>query len=178
MTSNDSANGLTHVDNAGAARMVDVSAKPSTVRTAVAEGVVRMNAELADAIEHDALAKGDVLQTARLAGIQGAKQTAQLIPLCHPLPIDAARVDVTLDKPAGLVRITAEVRTTARTGVEMEALAAVSIAALTVVDMGKSIDRGMVVESVRLLSKTGGQRGDYRAPDALDAPDTKAPSDG
>ncbi len=163
MSPHDDQSGLTHLDASGAARMVDVSAKPMTVRRAVAEGRVRINAELAEAIREDRLKKGNALEVARLAGIQGAKHTATLIPLCHPLPIDGVRVELTLG--ADHIHITAEVCTTWKTGVEMEAYTAVTAAALTLIDMGKSIDKGMVIEGVRLLEKTGGKSGDYRAAD-------------
>ncbi len=144
------------------ARMVDVGEKPVTERVAVAEAVVRVSAELARAIRENGLKKGNLLEVARLAGIQGAKRTADLIPLCHTLALDA--VDVRAELEEGRVRITAEVRTHARTGVEMEALTAVMVAALTVIDMGKAVDKGMVVEGVRVLEKRGGRSGEYRAP--------------
>ena len=161
---------LTHLDAAGHARMVDVGGKPHTPRSATAEAVVRVSAELARAIREDAVKKGDALAVARLAGIQSAKKTSDLIPLCHPLPIDGVDVDAVLDGET--VRITATVRTTYKTGVEMEAMTAASVAALTVVDMGKAIDRGIVIKQVRLLEKTGGRRGDYHAdePQAFDPP--------
>ena len=152
---------LTHVDGAGRARMVDVGPKPVTERRAVAEGRVTMAAALVQAIREHALPKGDLLEVARIAGIQAAKQTPSLIPLCHPLPLEFANVDVELSATA--VHIRAEVRATAKTGVEMEALTAVAVAALTVVDMGKSIDPGMVIGPIRLLEKSGGVRGPYRA---------------
>lgn len=155
------ADGLTHFDDAGAARMVDVGAKPLTARRAVAEGRVRISRALADAIQAHKLAKGNLLETARLAGIQAAKRTADLIPLCHPLPLDAVDVAVRLRDDA--VEIRAEVRTVWKTGVEMEALTAVSVAALTVIDMGKAVDRAMVIEHVRLVEKSGGMRGDRGA---------------
>ncbi len=148
---------LTHLDADGQARMVDVGAKPMTERRATAEATVAVNDDLAAAIARDAVKKGDVLATARLAGIAAAKRTADLIPLCHPLPIDAVEVDVTLDDNA--VRIRATVATTWKTGVEMEAMTAASVAALTVVDMGKSIDRNIVIEQIALKSKTGGRGG-------------------
>jgi cyclic pyranopterin monophosphate synthase len=155
------ARGLTHVDQDGHPRMVDVGAKPDTERLAVAIGHVRMGAEARAAIAAHAVAKGDVLQIARIAGIQGAKRTADLIPLCHPLPIDGVEVDVTLEDDG--VTIVARVRTRWRTGVEMEALTAVSAAALTVYDMVKAVDRGMRIEGVRLLEKSGGRSGTWRA---------------
>ena len=155
---------LTHVDARGGARMVDVAAKPVTERTAVAEGAVRMSAEAYQLVCDNAIGKGDVLTLARVAGIQGAKRTADLVPLCHPLPLDL--VEVTAETDPGLpgVRITALARATARTGVEMEALAAVAAGCLTVYDMVKAVDRGMRIDGIRLMSKTGGTRGDYVAP--------------
>lgn len=144
--------------------MVDVGGKPATDRRAVAEGFVRISAELLDALVADRLAKGDALAVARLAGIQAAKRTADLIPLCHPLPITHARVDLEIDRRRGGVRIEAEVRTTGPTGVEMEALTAVTGAALALYDMGKALDRGMVIESILLLKKEGGRSGRYVRP--------------
>ena len=160
---------FTHFDEHGSSRMVDVSGKPVTVRTATASGRVRMDAEtLALILEHK-LAKGNVLEVARLAGIMAAKRTGELIPLCHPLGIDA--VDVALS-PADdqTLAIEATVKVVGRTGVEMEALVAVSIAALTVYDMCKAVDRGMAIEDVRLEAKSGGRSGDYRragAPESI-----------
>jgi cyclic pyranopterin monophosphate synthase len=153
---------LTHLDESGAARMVDVSGKSATGRTAVAQGRIRMSADAAAAIRDSAVAKGDVLATARLAGIMAAKRTAELIPLCHPLPLSAVAVDLAVDD--GGVTATATVRTAYVTGVEMEAMTAVSVALLTVYDMAKSIDKAMRIEAVRLLSKTGGKSGDWTAP--------------
>lgn len=152
---------LTHVDDSGKARMVDVGDKPLTVRRAVAEARVRISETLADAIEGDNLDKGDLLAVARLAGIQAAKRTDQLIPLCHSLPLDAVDVEATLGNRC--VELRAEARTTWKTGVEMEALTAVTVAALTVIDMGKAVDKAMVIEGVRLVEKTGGKSDDYRA---------------
>lgn len=152
---------LTHLDESGEVRMVDVGDKPLTVRRAVAEGRVRISDALADAIRSDQVAKGDLLQAARLAGIQAAKRTDELIPLCHSLPLDAVEVRATLGE--GCVELRAEARTTWKTGVEMEALTAVTVAALTVIDMGKAIDKAMVIEGVRLIEKSGGKSGDYRA---------------
>jgi len=153
---------LTHLDDAGAARMVDVSAKPATRRVAVAEGFVRIAAAARTAIADNAVAKGDVLAVARVAGIMAAKRTAELIPLCHPLPLSGVDLDLRIEE-AG-IRATATVRTTHNTGVEMEALTAVSVALLTVYDMAKSLDRAMVIGSVRLLAKHGGRSGDWVAP--------------
>lgn len=147
---------LSHVDDTGKATMVDVSGKQPILRRAVAEGVVRVSRELADAIAADTLAKGDLLAVARLAGIQAAKRTDELIPLCHPLPLEHVSVDVTLD--GDVVRIRAQASTSAKTGVEMEALTAVSVAALTVIDMGKAIDPLMTIERIQLIEKTGGKR--------------------
>ena len=152
---------LTHIDQRGAARMVDVGAKPVTARRAVAEAVVRMSRETAATVARGDAPKGDVVGTARIAGIQAAKRTAELIPLCHPLPLSF--VDVAIELGDDHARIRAEARTTAQTGVEMEALTAASVAALTVYDMVKGIERGVVIESVRLLEKTGGKE-DWRAP--------------
>jgi cyclic pyranopterin phosphate synthase len=152
---------LTHLDEAGAARMVDVSDKGVTARTATATGRLRMGAAALDAIRNAALAKGDALAVARIAGIAGAKRTADLIPLCHPLPLSG--VEVALELEADAIRATATVRTTGRTGVEMEALTAVSVALLTLYDMAKAIDRGMVMEGVQLLHKAGGRSGEWRA---------------
>lgn len=154
---------LSHFDAAGASRMVDVSAKPDTVRTATASAVVTMNADTLTLILDKKLAKGDVLEVARLAGIMAAKKTADLIPLCHPLPITSVTVDFTPAPPKRL-EIRATVTVTGKTGVEMEALTAVSVAALTVYDMAKAVDRGMTVERVRLEAKSGGKSGDFRRP--------------
>ncbi len=151
---------LSHVNESGDAQMVDVSAKRSTARVAVARGLVRMQQETLDLIKADAIEKGDVLGTARLAGVMGAKQTANLIPLTHPLPIDQVTVEFVLNTEDGAVEIEATAKTTAKTGVEMEALTAVSVAALTIYDMCKAVDRGMRIESVRLAKKTGGKSGD------------------
>lgn len=153
---------LTHVDAAGAAHMVDISAKPATRREAVTEGFISIAAPTLAKIAANALAKGDVLATARIAGIMAAKRTADLIPLCHPLPIDAVSLDLNIE-PTG-IRATATVVTTHGTGVEMEALTAVSVALLTVYDMAKASDRGMVISGVRLLRKAGGRSGEWRAP--------------
>jgi cyclic pyranopterin phosphate synthase len=155
---------LTHLDESGNARMVDVSAKPSTARTAVAEGCIRMSAGALAAITGGTAPKGDVLATARIAGIMAAKRTSELIPLCHPLPLSAATVD--LSAGPDCVHVTATVRTTHSTGVEMEALTAATVALLTVYDMVKAVDRGMVIEGVRLLSKSGGRSGDWTASQA------------
>jgi cyclic pyranopterin phosphate synthase len=155
---------LSHVNRAGEASMVDVSAKPATARMARAEGRIRMSAEALRAIRDNALAKGDVLAVARVAGIQAAKRTAELIPLCHPLPLTDVQVRFTLDDALPGVRCEAEARTVAATGVEMEAVTAVSVALLTVYDMAKSVDKAMTIEGVRLLEKSGGKSGVWRAP--------------
>ncbi len=150
---------LTHVGDAGA-RMVDVGPKPVTRRRAVVAGRVRVSPAFIHAVRTATVPKGNVLEVARIAGIQAAKQTDRLIPLCHSLPLDF--VDVQIDVTDEAVLIRAEVATTARTGVEMEAFTAVAVAALTVVDMGKAVDRSMVIDHIRLVEKSGGSRGDYR----------------
>jgi len=152
---------LTHLDDQGAARMVDVSAKAETRREAVAEGRILIAAAALDAIRAGSVKKGDVLAVARVAGIMAAKKTAELIPLCHPLPIEGVTLDLAIE--ADGVRATARASLTGRTGVEMEALVAASIALLTIYDMAKALDRGMRIEGVRLLSKTGGKSGDWKA---------------
>ncbi|GAO38214.1 molybdenum cofactor biosynthesis protein C [Sphingomonas changbaiensis NBRC 104936] len=152
---------LTHLDENGAAHMVDVSGKAVTAREAVATGRIRMSAEAREAIRDGALAKGDALGVARVAGIMAAKRTSDLIPLCHPLPITRVAVDFAFED--GAISATATVATEGKTGVEMEALTAVSVALLTLYDMGKAIDKAMVIENVRLVSKTGGKSGDWRA---------------
>jgi cyclic pyranopterin monophosphate synthase len=153
---------LTHVDDSGRARMVDVGPKPESERTAVAEGAVKMSREAFGQVRAQAIAKGDVLAVAEVAGTMAAKRTGELIPLCHPLGLDLVRVEAQLDQELPGVRITALAKTTGRTGVEMEALTAVSIACLTVYDMVKAVDREMSIGEVRLVSKTGGTRGDWR----------------
>lgn len=152
---------LTHLDEAGAAHMVDVSGKAVTAREAVAVGRIRMSAEALEAIRDGALAKGDALAVARVAGIMAAKRTSELIPLCHPLPLTRIAVDFAFEKDA--IAAAATVATEGKTGVEMEALTAVSVALLTLYDMGKAIDKGMTIEGVRLVSKTGGKSGDWRS---------------
>lgn len=153
---------LSHVDEQGRARMVDVGGKPVTARTASAEGRVRMSPAAYELVAAHGVAKGDVLAVAELAGTMAAKRTGDLIPLCHPLGLDAVQVDARLDAELPGVRVVATASVTGRTGVEMEALTAVAVACLTVYDMVKAVDREMVVEGVRLLSKTGGTRGDWR----------------
>jgi cyclic pyranopterin phosphate synthase len=156
-----------HFDEHGASRMVDVGHKSPTRRTARASGAVRMRPETLAAIAAGGTAKGDVREVARLAGIMAAKRTAELIPLCHALPLDTASVDFQAEG-ACLLRIEANVVATARTGVEMEALTAVTVAALTVYDMCKAVDRGMTIEWIRLEVKTGGVHGDYQRADPVD----------
>jgi cyclic pyranopterin monophosphate synthase len=151
---------LTHVDEQGAARMVDVSNKDVTVRTARATGRVKVSAEVVALLRGPGVPKGDALSVARIAGIQGAKRTPDLVPLCHPLALHAVSVDV--DVADDSVEIAATVRTADRTGVEMEALTAVAVAALTVVDMVKAVDKGAVITDVRLEEKTGGRSGAWR----------------
>jgi cyclic pyranopterin monophosphate synthase len=150
---------LTHVDAEGRARMVDVGDKPISVRRAVAEGRVRMSAEAYELVARQGVAKGDVLAVSEVAGTMAAKRTGELIPLCHPIPLDLIQVEARLEPELPGVRVTATVRSEGRTGVEMEALTAVAVACLTVYDMVKAVDRGMTVEGVRLLEKTGGTRG-------------------
>ena len=154
-----SGDNLTHVDEHGAARMVDVSGKEVTARTATASGRVLVSARVVELLRGVGVPKGDALAVARLAGIMGAKQTPALIPLCHPLAISSATVDLTVTD--GAVDIVATVRTTDRTGVEMEALTAVAVAALTVVDMVKAVDKGAVISDIRVETKTGGKSGDW-----------------
>ena len=151
----------THLDDDGAPRMVDVGGKPVTARRALARSVVRMRPDVLGSILDAGGPKGDVLVTARLAGIGAAKRTSELIPLCHPLPIDRVDVELTPDRSDGSIEIRAEVRVTARTGCEMEALTAASVAALTVYDMSKALQRDIVIERVELLEKSGGRSGDY-----------------
>ena len=152
---------LTHIDDDGAARMVDVSAKAETKREALAEGRILIASPALDAIRAGSVKKGDVLAFARIAGIMAAKKTAELIPLCHPLPISGVTLDLELE--ADGIRATARVVTTYTTGIEMEAMTAVSVALLTVYDMAKALDRGMRIEGLWLLSKTGGKSGDWTA---------------
>jgi cyclic pyranopterin monophosphate synthase len=155
---------LSHLDAIGQANMVDVSDKVSTLREAIAQGKVRMSVETFLAIEQGNAPKGDVLGTARLAGIMAAKQTSNLIPLCHPLPLTGVKVFITPapDLPGYIIQ--AKVKTKAETGVEMEALTAVTVAALTLYDMAKALDKGIVIESIGLLHKSGGKSGEWSAP--------------
>ena len=154
---------LSHLNERGEAHMVDVSDKDVTSRTAIAEGFISMKPETLALIESGTAKKGDVLATARIAGIMAAKKTHELIPLCHPLAITKATVDFTTSQTPPGIHITALVRVTGQTGVEMEALTAASVAALTIYDMLKAADKGMVISNVRLLEKTGGRSGTYRA---------------
>jgi cyclic pyranopterin monophosphate synthase len=155
---------LSHLDESGRPRMVDVSDKPETAREATARGTVLMSPETLRLAVSGIGKKGDVLTTARIAGIMAAKRTHELIPLCHPLPLTAIEVDLTPDETRGALDITATVRTTAKTGVEMEALTAVSVAALTVYDMLKAAQKDIRITDIRLLQKTGGKSGDFFAP--------------
>lgn len=155
--------GLTHFDGKGDAHMVDVSDKAVTAREAKAEGYIKMASETFDIISEGRAKKGDVLAVARLAGIMGAKETARLIPLCHPLPITKVTLELTLDQSLPGVRIEATVKTTGQTGVEMEALTAVSTAALTVYDMTKAVDKAMQIGGIRVILKDGGKSGRYEA---------------
>jgi len=154
--------GLTHIDASGEANMVDVGDKAETIRVAVAEGTVRMRPETLKLILEGNAKKGDVLGTARLAGIMAAKQTASLIPLCHPLMLTKVSVDITEDAELPGLRVEAMAKLSGRTGVEMEALTAVSVACLTIYDMAKAADREMEIGGIRLLAKSGGRSGDYR----------------
>ena len=148
---------LTHVDDGGSARMVDVSAKDVTVRTAKARGRIRMVLGAFEAIRSHAIKKGDVLSVAKVAGIMAAKRTSELVPLCHPLALDDVKVELQLDRSLPGVRVEATVRTTGRTGVEMEAIVATTVALVTVYDMAKSVDRTMEIGDISLVSKTGGR---------------------
>jgi cyclic pyranopterin phosphate synthase len=151
---------LSHLDESGRARMVDVTAKDDTVRESVAKGSVRMKPETLALIQSGGVPKGDVLAVAQVAGVMAAKRTHELIPMCHPLLLSAIDVRLEPDEKESAVQITATVRTTGKTGVEMEALTAVSVAALTIYDMCKSVDRGMRIEGVRLVRKSGGKSGE------------------
>jgi cyclic pyranopterin phosphate synthase len=163
MAQSENSTKLSHLDSQGQAQMVDVSAKAATVREAVAEALVTMQPQTLATIEAGNAPKGDVLGTARLAGIMAAKHTANLIPLCHPLPIHKVEVLITADASLPGYRIQATVKVKAETGVEMEALTAASVAALTLYDMAKALEKSMEIQSVRLLSKIGGKSGDYQA---------------
>jgi len=161
---------LTHFDDEGRAHMVDVSGKAETARVAEAEGWVKMSAETLEIVQQGGASKGDVIAVARLAGIMGAKRTADLVPLCHPLPLARVAVDLAPDRALPGLRITAAVKTAGQTGVEMEALTAVSTAALTVYDMLKAADRAMEIGGIRVTLKDGGKSGRYEAPPRGDAP--------
>ena len=154
---------LTHIDDSGAARMVDVSEKPVTLREAIAEGFIHLSNEAYDAVTRGDTPKGDVLATARIAGIMAAKRTSELIPLCHPMPLSSVKVEFEFDTTRQAIRIIAVAKTTGQTGVEMEALTAVCISALTIHDMTKALDKASTIGGVRLLSKSGGKSGEYRA---------------
>jgi cyclic pyranopterin monophosphate synthase len=151
---------LSHLDESGRARMVDVGAKPETERTATAKGEVLMKAETLELIRQGSLKKGDVLAVAQVAGIMAAKRTSELIPLCHPIALNQATVELELDDTLPGVKITATARTIGKTGVEMEALTAVSVAALTIYDMAKAVEKSMKIQNIRLVEKHGGQSGD------------------
>jgi cyclic pyranopterin phosphate synthase len=155
---------LTHLDEHGDARMVDVGGKPVTERRAVARATVRMSPQTAATVAAGDAPKGDVLGTARIAGVMAAKKTGELIPLCHPIGLDQVDVDAAIDPEAGTVTLTATAGVTARTGVEMEAMTAAAVAALTVYDMVKGVERGVAIEEVVLLEKTGGRSGTWRRP--------------
>ena len=160
------ASGFTHLDRDGAARMVDVSGKDVTVRTATASGRVRVSAQVVELLRGPGVAKGDALGVARIAGIQGAKRTPDLVPLCHPIALHSVAVELRVADDH--VSITSEVRTADRTGVEMEALTAVAVAALTLIDMVKSVDPAATIEDVRVETKSGGKTGDWTAPPRAD----------
>ncbi len=155
---------LTHFDERGAARMVDVAGKPETHRLAVAVGTIRMRRETLALVKSGTAKKGDVLGVARVAAIQAAKRTSELIPLCHPVALTSVSVEFTLDEAASSIECRASVECTARTGVEMEALTAVQVGLLTIYDMCKAVDRGMTMDAIRLLEKRGGKSGSYVAP--------------
>jgi cyclic pyranopterin monophosphate synthase len=154
--------GLSHVDKAGKARMVDVSHKEETLREARAEGIIRLSPETLAAVRDNSAAKGDVLAVARVAGIMAAKKTPELIPLCHPLPLSSVKVDFDLSDEPPAVKVLARAKTKAPTGVEMEALTAASVALLTIYDMLKAMDKGLEMGGIRLLYKSGGKSGTYR----------------
>ncbi len=156
---------LSHIDQTGSAKMVDVGEKQITDRVAIAQGEVVMSTETLDLIREGSLKKGDVLTVARVAGITAAKRTSDLIPLCHPLELTSIQVDFELDEDLPGIKIISEVRTRGRTGVEMEALTAVSLAALTIYDMGKSAEKTMIIQNIRLIEKRGGKSGDFKVED-------------
>ncbi|WP_370334635.1 cyclic pyranopterin monophosphate synthase MoaC [Parvularcula marina] len=156
---------LTHFDSEGRPRMVDVTAKEETARRAVAQGSVRFSQAAFDLVSREGVRKGDIRRIAELAGVMGAKKTAELIPLCHPLPISGVDVQVEPDSSLPGYKVTASVKTTGRTGVEMEALTAVSVACLTIYDMAKAVDKRIEIGSIQLVEKSGGKSGDYRCTD-------------
>jgi cyclic pyranopterin phosphate synthase len=162
-SSSDHATGLTHIDAQGSARMVDVGAKPDTPRIAVASGRIRISAAALESIRAGNAPKGDVLGTARIAGIMAAKRTSELIPMCHPLALDAVGVDFAWEADA--IRVTASASLTGKTGVEMEAIVAATMALVTIYDMAKALDKAMVIDDVRLIEKRGGKSGHWRAPE-------------
>src|SRR5215213_3075253 len=171
---------LTHLDRSGRPRMVDVSEKPATARRAVAEAFVALSPETLSLVIDGSTPKGDVLGVAELAGVMGGKRTSELIPLCHPLALTDLVVAVTPDRAAGVLRVRAEAATTGPTGVEMEALTAASVAALTIYDMVKGVERGVEIRGVRLISKTGGKSGEWHRPadsEAAREPDQRRPGD-
>jgi len=169
---------LSHLDRMGRPRMVDVSAKPITARRAVAEAAVAVSPETMSLVIDGGGSKGDVLGVAELAGVMGGKRTSELIPLCHPLPLTDLQVAITPDRAAGVLRIRAEAATTGQTGVEMEAMTAASVAALTVYDMVKGVERGVEIRTVRLISKTGGKSGSWqRLPGPVDDRPKRHPGD-
>jgi cyclic pyranopterin monophosphate synthase len=161
----DRTGGLTHVGSGGEARMVDVSAKPETARRATARGTIRMSPQTLEAIQRNQIQKGDVLGVARIAGVMAAKRTADLVPLCHPLPLDDIQLRVEPDDSLPGLRVEATVATSGKTGVEMEAITAVVIALVTVYDMAKAIDRGMVIGDIVLVAKSGGRSADFASLD-------------
>ncbi|GAC1318876.1 MAG: cyclic pyranopterin monophosphate synthase MoaC [Chloroflexota bacterium] len=163
MADNASESALTHVDETGRAHMVDVTDKPVTVRVARASGSVRMSPATLSLVRENAMIKGDVIGVARIAGVMAAKRTSELIPLCHGLPLSAVEIEFSLDPDTGSINIASECRTEAKTGVEMEALTAVTVAALTIYDMCKAVDRRMVIENVRVTHKSGGRSGTYES---------------
>jgi cyclic pyranopterin phosphate synthase len=174
----DRADALSHVDARGVARMVDVGAKAVTARMARATGEIRMRAETLDAIERNALAKGDVLAVARVAGVMAAKRTAELIPLCNPLPLTDIQVEIASDRSLPGLRVETIARTTAQTGVEMEAIVAASVTLITIYDMAKAIDKGMVIGQISLAEKAGGRSGTWRREPDRSAPEGNPPGNG
>jgi cyclic pyranopterin phosphate synthase len=160
---------LTHIDEQGAANMVDVSGKAETGRIAIAEATILVGSEIMQALQDETVPKGDVLAAARIAGIQAAKKCSDLIPLCHPLPLTSVSIDIEVEEQAKKVILRATCKTTGKTGVEMEALTAASVSALTIYDMCKALDKGMVITNIRLLEKSGGKSGHWKAGDTDNA---------